>query len=341
MRKLFSALLALGIMMSGVMGVAAQEAGSAYASGVGSSATWTDDRGNVVATLEVTDVVADWDEYDDRSAPTRGYVYYAVTFAVTNEGSGSVEVERNRFTLLDSAGLNNSSSRVDAADGSTAEILEDTASLEAGEQGEFTLVFQLFSDVTPAMFTWQPDSGRIVLVNVGEDGVDPTSVATGFDAPATWTDDRGNQVASLEVLEIEEDWQDYGEYETPDRGSSYVAIHFRVTNLSNADIEVEPFNLSMLDSESANNGRSYARGNDDVADSIFIDSTSVAPGESIEGLLVFEVFGGVEPVALIWQPEWGALSIVVLSDDEATQGTDATPEESVDDDEDTEATPAS
>lgn len=323
MRKLIGALLALGMVLTGFMGVAAQDAGTSLASGVGTTATWTDERGNPMATLEVTEVVSDWSDYDEYYAPERGYTYVAVNFTVTNIGNDSIVVDPYSFSMLDSEGANTSRTRVNLAEGATTVLLEEEADVAAGESIDGTLVFGMYTEIAPALFIWQPESGKIVAVDLS-DGASG-SLAQGMNAPTRWISERGDEIATFEVVDINTDWQDYDEYSAPERGSTYLAVTIVVTNTSDADIEVTPYNFSVIDTESSNLSTSWVSAADGAETSLIEDTVVVAPGESLEGTLVFSMYSDLSPVAMMWQPEYGRLSVVILAEGDAPAGTDATP----------------
>lgn len=331
MRKLFSTLLALGLMMSGVFSVAAQDSGTALGDGIGSPATWFDDRGNAIATVEVTDVIEDWNEYEDNRAPARGYLYYGVVITVTNIDSSDIEVSARDFSMVDTLGLNIGRSNATAAAGSTMDVFTDSAPVAVGESAELMIVYELFSDTAPAMLVWQAERGQLVLVNLGDGSGETSAVVQGLNMPATWSDDRGNEMATIAVTDVADDWQDFDTNRQPDRGSRYVAVHFSITNISNADIEVNPYNLSLVDTEGANNTTANVRVAEGSETEVFSDRQNVAPGESIEGMLVFQLFDSVEPVGLMWQPSSGVLNVVLLTEGEAAPVMDATPEADADD----------
>ena len=335
MRKLVTLLLAAAMSVTGIVGVAAQEADNAVGTGIGSTAVYFDDRGNQLATLEVTEVEAGWSEYGDNGAPARGYDYHAVHFTITNDSAAELEINQNRLSLVDTQGLNNTRKNVRLDSGADTNVLTDNVVLDAGESRDATLVFELFSDVFPALFMWQPDSGSLVIVNVSDGTAEESAVVTGLDTSATFADDRGNVVGSIEVLEVEDGWQDHQENRTPDRGMRYVAVHFQITNLSSAPIEMNPYNVSLLDSESTNNARANVNAMETADVQVTSDRVDIAPGESFQGMMVYTLFEGVEPPALIWQPEYGVITAVILSDDGAGTETEVAPEE-----DDVAATPA-
>lgn len=323
MRKIIGAMLALGLMLTGFMGVAAQDADSSFGVGLNAPATWFDERGNPIATVEVTEVNTDWSDYDQYYTPERGFTYVAVNFTVTNISDDAVMVDPYDFSLLDGEGANTSSAFVQAAEGSDTVLFEEEAEVAAGESMDGTIVYSVFSSVAPAMFIWQPDSGRIVMVDLGND--DATSVASGLNMPASYTSERGDEIATLEVTGITEDWQDFDQYSSPERGTTYIAIDVLITNTSDADLEVNPYNFSIVDSESSNLGTSYVSVAEGAETELFKDAVVLAPGESVEGTMVYSMFNGVTPVAMMWQPEWGRLGIITFGDVSAPNGPVATP----------------
>lgn len=313
MRKLLTALIAVGMLMSGLISASAQDASTAITSGLNSPVTWTDERGNEVATLEVTNVENDWQEYGEYSTPERGYVFVAVTFNITNISGSSMIVEAYDFSLLDALGRNNGRAYVSMDENSSIEIFEEDKALATDESAELIQVFQVPADVAPAAFIWQPDSGMLVMVDISEGAVENSAIATGFNSPATWTDDRGNVVATLEVTGVNPSWQDFDEFYAPERGMVYVAIDFKVTNVSSTNLILEPYSFSLIDNTGLNNGRAWA----DAAEGkepVFSEDTPLAAGESYEGTIVFTLLAEMQPSVLVWQPDGGLLHFVNISD---------------------------
>lgn len=141
-----------------------------------------------------------------------------------------------------------------------------------------------------------------------------SAFAQGLDAPATYFSDRGDPVTNITVLDVERGWQDYGEYYDPDPGIEYVAVTFKVENLSRGNIIVEPYDFSMLDGFGRNNSRSYVSVDEDSGVEIFEDDTAIASGESVELTIVFELYEETEIGMFMWQPDSGIIVIVDLRD---------------------------
>lgn len=340
MRKLFSVFLALGMLFTGFMGAVAQDApaASSFAFGMDSPATWTDVRGNNVATVAVNGIDTEWADNSEYSEPEQGYTFQAVTFTVTNVSDASLIVEPYDFSLVDAEGHNNGRTYVSLSEEAEGTIFEDDTPLAAGESAELTMVYQLPEGVAASTFVWQPDSGVLVMVNFGETGGENAAIASGFNAPSTWIDEQGNPVATLEVTEIDEDWQDFGEYDEPERGMVFRAVHVKITNISGASLIIEPYSFTLLDSTGMNNGRSWAEAAEGSDTKVLSDDTPLGDGEAFEGVIVFEMYPDITPTAVMWQPDSGLLNMVIVADGAASSGgtdTVATPES-----DDAAATPA-
>lgn len=326
MRKMLTVLLALGLLMTSLAGVAAQTADSAYASGIGQTATWIDGRGNPAGTLEVTNIEMDWDGYSEYSAPSRGYVYQAVSFTVTNTSTAPITAVPYDFSLVDAYGRNNSRSWITVADDVTTEMFEDDVTLAAGESTEQTLAYEVPLDVSAAAFVWQPEYGTLVVINMADGETADGAMATGPSTPSTWTDDRGRAVATLEVTEIEDDWQDYGDYYAPDRGMIYRAVHFNVTNISSSALILNPYDFTLVDSSGLNSSRAWAEVAEGSTTELLEDEVVLEAEESVETVMIFAQYDDLAPTIFVWQPESGILNMVVMVEDsEGSIDTAATP----------------
>ncbi|MCO5228309.1 MAG: DUF4352 domain-containing protein [Thermomicrobiales bacterium] len=320
MKKLITALLAFTMLFSSIGAAMAQDAPSAVATGFDSTATYMDSRGREVATMSVTGVVDDWDEYDSYYGPERGSVYRAVEFTVTNISGGSMIIRSYDFSLIDATGRNISTAWVQAAETAETELFSDDVPLADGESADLVLVFETLNDVDGAALVWQPEYGILVLVQFGGDDTQDGSFGHGFGGVATWTDDRGNPVGTLVVNEIEADWMDYDQYSQPERGQVYKAVHFTVTNVSSSSLIIGPYDFTLLDNGGVNNSRAWATASADTETVLFDNDVPLAPGESYEGVMIFSMYDDLEPVAVIWQPEYSIYNVVILTATDA--GTD-------------------
>lgn len=140
---------------------------------------------------------------------------------------------------------------------------------------------------------------------------EPTPFAQGLNTPATYTDIRGNPVFSISVTGVERDWQGYEQYSAPEASKEYVAVSLTVTNLTSRASTVSPYMIQMLDSTGMLMEQAYLY---EVTD-IWVDDISVPAGESVEGTMLFLMYTDLEPMMLMWQPEYGVFVMVYLGED--------------------------
>lgn len=334
MRKLLATFLALMLVVTGLGPVAAQESDTAFGAGLNTQATWFNERGRAMATLEVTGIQEEWTGYDNYSAPDPGVVYRGIEFTITNVSGGNMIIEPYDFSLIDSEGRNMNRAWVSEAEDNEQPLFSEDTALAAGESYDGILVFETWDDVFPSLFAWQPESNKLVMVDLGADVPDMASYTIGMDAPITWRNERGRDMASIEVTGVETGWEDYDNYYAPEPGLHYVAVSFTATNLSNSDVVIKSYGVSMLDSDGNNLGRSWARASEDIDYNVFSDDVTLAAGETYEGVVIFETSSDVTPSGLMWQPSSGLIYINKFNEDDlnASNGSDDT-------DTDAEATP--
>lgn len=130
----------------------------------------------------------------------------------------------------------------------------------------------------------------------------------------------GSEVAELRASEVILEWEDYNEYYVPSPGKQYVAITVEVTNLgSRGVLIIRADDFRLQDADGFFLSRSWADASD-TSDIVPSESeVGVAPGETEEVVLVYEVLTGVGLSHLFWQPEFERL-ITIVNLDEYTPG---------------------
>jgi hypothetical protein len=124
----------------------------------------------------------------------------------------------------------------------------------------------------------------------------------------SFVSESGSEVARLRATAVTPNWEEFSEYFVPSPGSQYVAIVVEVTNFGSRGsliVRADDFRLQDVD------GFFYSRSWADAAEgSELIPSESevgIAPGETEEIVLVYEVLTGVELSHLFWQPDYERL----------------------------------
>jgi hypothetical protein len=142
----------------------------AYARGLNAEAILFSERGDTIATLVVTDVERDWQDYGSFYEPAAGKEYVAVTFEVTMESRGSIAVSSYSFQLLDGWGFMNSSAWVEADELSDVEVLTQDLNVASGETVESVIVFEVYEGAPFGYLVWQAEYGFFVMVDLTDEG---------------------------------------------------------------------------------------------------------------------------------------------------------------------------
>jgi hypothetical protein len=149
-------------------------------------------------------------------------------------------------------------------------------------------------------------SAQTPVVTSGE----PTAFASGVGQPATFFDERGNPVFEVVVTGVENDWQEYDELYAPERGMVYAKVDFTFTNLSDRAEIISPFSILLVDSTGLVLNQAYMPENPDI----MVEDIPLDAGGTVEGSLVFSVFQDVEPMMVVWQPDFTQYVFIYLGE---------------------------
>jgi hypothetical protein len=123
----------------------------------------------------------------------------------------------------------------------------------------------------------------------------------------------GDPVGEITVTEITRNWEDYGEFEEPDPGTEYIAVTIEVESLtSRGAIDIDPYRFTLQTPSGFFYNPDFVQGADDLDPAVISESTSLAGGETLEGLLVFQTFADEELAHLFWTPEGAFLTVANL-----------------------------
>lgn len=137
---------------------------SAFAGGLNTPATFIDNRGNPVFEIMVTELVMDWQDYDEYSAPERGMVYVRVGLSITNLGDRDTSVTPYTMQLVDSMGMLTMPAYFSGEEG----YWLDDVTVPGGGTAEGWILFQMYDDLEPMMFMWQPEFSYYIFVYLRE-----------------------------------------------------------------------------------------------------------------------------------------------------------------------------
>lgn len=148
------------------------EGENAYARGFDAPAYLFSKRGDIIASMVVTGVERDWQDYDDTYyTPAGGKIFTAVTFEITMETRGGIVVSPYGLTLFDGFGYVNTTMYVEPVDGSELNILTADFEVASGETVEFTAIFEVFEGAPIGYLMWTGEYGFLVMVDLTEEDI--------------------------------------------------------------------------------------------------------------------------------------------------------------------------
>jgi hypothetical protein len=138
--------------------------------------------------------------------------------------------------------------------------------------------------------------------------VDP---AVGDTVPVV--DTRGNEFVTATVTEVIRPWEDFGEFEEPERGTEYVAFLIEFENLTDDGIIVTPYEFRLQDSAGFLFDPAFAQGAEDIDLAPLSEDMVIDGGETAEALIVFNIFEEQGLAHLFWVPENETGRLVTLA----------------------------
>ncbi|MBX3068871.1 MAG: DUF4352 domain-containing protein [Thermomicrobiales bacterium] len=132
----------------------------------------------------------------------------------------------------------------------------------------------------------------------------------------------GNQIGTITINEVVDPFEEFDTYYEPQRGYHYVAIDLTVANGSQRPIEVDPYDLVMVDSDGfVSNGSSMSLNSESTA-TLLEYTDALAPGTEASGLVVFEAFSGTSISRILFSPNFDVTTTIAdLRTEQVAAGT--------------------
>ena len=144
--------------------------------------------------------------------------------------------------------------------------------------------------LTTAQDDATPDAPDMEEASGTGEGTNPVDPAIGD--TVTYYGENGDPSGTATVTGIERGWEEFDEFNEPERGSEYVAFTVVVeSTISRGAIEVDDYDFSLQTAEGYLWSTSFA--SSETADPPLLeDAVSLASGDSEEFTIIFEVFEG-------------------------------------------------
>lgn len=134
-------------------------------------------------------------------------------------------------------------------------------------------------------------------------------------------DERGDPLVAITVNETIDEWEDFSEFSTPERGFRYVALVVTVENIGEDTVEVTDFDFFIRDEQGFIYGTTFAS-IDEESESAEIgefETTEVAAGDSYTGIMVFGVPNEAEIVDAFYAPSGRLITVATLGGEILTE----------------------
>lgn len=321
MKALVGIFLTLGLVFASLPAAAAQDSEAQTLPGFGDAITWTDESGTAIASATVHGVENDFRGYDPAWMPEYGFVYTLIDLSVVNDSDRAIILEAYTFLLVDDHGSRYNRLNLTLAG---VETFDDDLALAPGESAEFTLAYAIPAHANAALFAWNPEQGQTHYAVLSTDISENNAIAWGQENASTFTDAFANPVATFQVTEINDNWEDYDEYWAPEENSQYIAVSVSVTNQTDRIVEVDHYDFVLANADGTDSRVARVSVEDD-AEEPFRGTEQLQPNESVEVTMVFEVPASTEPIAVVWQPNYSVVNMVVIAQAPAAP-TNSTPE---------------
>ncbi len=309
---LMMSLMAPGLT-SAQTGTPAVEASGDFGISLGTAVPYIGSDGAEVGTLTVESITDPFEGYDSYSAPQRGYHYALATVSVTNTSNRPFDLGSSSFTAVDTDGFVVDTAYVSYTDPSITELGYLDA-LAPGDTATGVVPFSLFADASIETIFFSPSYDRLITI------LDLRAAPVAAGTPVSIMNTSGAEAAQVTVNSIDTPFEGYDSSSAPPRGSSYVAIDVTVTNTGTSVLSVSASDFQIADDEGFLLSSTYVNRTDTtVADYSYAD---LAPGESQNGIIVYQIYQGV-PVAKVLYGD-GYTSLAVVADVDATS-TSASP----------------
>lgn len=130
--------------------------------------------------------------------------------------------------------------------------------------------------------------------------------------PASVANQDGEEIAQISVSEVQDPFEDFGEFSEPDPNTRYVAYEITVDNTGERPFEFSPYDIFIVDSAGRTYGSTYVGVDDDFAeDNPELEERNMSPGEDTSGLLYFVIWEDAEITDVLYQSSANDTSVLV------------------------------
>ncbi|CAA9539865.1 MAG: hypothetical protein AVDCRST_MAG73-1808 [uncultured Thermomicrobiales bacterium] len=124
-----------------------------------------------------------------------------------------------------------------------------------------------------------------------------------------YLDEDGDEIAVVTAIDLTDPFEDFEEFFNPKKGVRYLALEITVES-TGGEVEADPFDFGIQTSDGFFLGGGAYVGREDGADPPEFETTEVEEGDTVTGVIFYEVPEDAELSRLFWQPETERLVLV-------------------------------
>jgi hypothetical protein len=287
------------LLAGSLSAVAAQDSATPAAGDGATSSIIYGSDGQPEAEITVHSVVDPYEDFDPSGAPQRGFHYVMADVTITANADKSVETNTYGFYAVDADGFLSQTTYVYRTEDATNALPDfPGGTIEAGQSISGAVFFQALDGTTTSLVLYQPSYDRLITAADLRD----SSVAEGD--VVEFISNEGAPVATITVEGTESPVEDVDPSNSPQRGFEYVGATVTVENTGSEPFTVDPYSFLVTDTEGfVYNNYSVYRTEEGEANLPSIQSgTEVATGDSVTGLVTFQILAGTNLGTIYFQP---------------------------------------
>ena len=254
-------------------------------------------NGEPAGEITIDAIVDPFEDFDPSFSPQRGFHYVMAGVTVT-AGDAALEASAYSFSLVDADGFAYTTTFAYRSTEDT-EAMPDFAggTIEAGDSLSGVIFFEVLDGTTAAYLTYQPTYET--LLTVADLREEPVEQGDTVD----YISSSSQPLATFTVEEVVSPLKDYDPSYAPERGFEYAGVVVTVENTGDAPLQVDPYSFYLVDAQSfIFNNASTVRTEEAEADVPTLQSAELPAGESVTGLISFQVLAGTEIGMIYYSP---------------------------------------
>jgi len=291
MRKAFSMLMALLLVAGFVAGFQTPATRAQSTTAAGPVSEITDSSGNVIAEVSVDSLANPFEDHDEYSEPQSGFNYVLLTVTFTNVGEQAYTPQVYSFYLVDRDGFLISPTFVSYDEGVAEPALSGNP-IEPGESETGTVAFEALAGSEIAAVIYQPTYDRFTILAASVEAPAPGAVVD-------IVGEEGGVVGTATIEEIIDPLTDVDPSYQAQRGYHHAGAVITIENTGRRPLSIDPYAVQIIDADGyVLSSTGVYRGEE--AEVPNLDYVDLAPGDSVTGMVTFELFNEAAPVWMVY-----------------------------------------